>query len=80
MPTTASSWHHLYESGSFFNITGFSRESFEEMHDYLYDEEYRDAGRPRLLNNHDELGLILFHFGPSMKYSELFLLFGCIPT
>jgi hypothetical protein len=67
LPTTASSWRHLYEISH--NLTGFSSESLEEMHDYLYDneEEHRGAGRPRLLNNRDELGLILFYFGPSMK-------------
>jgi hypothetical protein len=80
LPTTASSWRHLHEISH--NLTGFSSEALEEMHDYLYDneEEHRGAGRPRLLNNRDELGLILFYFGPSMKYSKLCLLFGCTPT
>ena len=38
LPTNASPWRHLYENGdegSFLNLTGFSREAFEEMHDYL---------------------------------------------
>jgi hypothetical protein len=53
LPTTASPWRHLYENGdevSFLNLTGFSREAFEEMHQYLYEnvEERYGAGRPRL--------------------------------
>ena len=57
---------------------GFIREAFEEMHDYLYnnEQEHRDEGRLRLLNNRDELGLI-YYFCSSMKYSELCLLLGC---
>ena len=85
LPTTASPWRHLYENGdevSFLNLTGFSREAFEEMHQYLYEnvEEHYGAGRPRLLNTRDELGLILFYLGSPMKYSELCLIFGCTRT
>jgi len=85
LPTNASPWRHLYENGdegSFLNLTGFSREAFEEMHDYLYDNvDHRvGAGRPRLLNSRDELGLILFYLGSSMTLSELCLIFGCTPT
>ena len=52
------------------------------MHDYLYDNvDHRlGASRPRLLNNHDELGLILFYLGSSMTLSDLCLIFGCTPT
>jgi len=85
LPTTASPWRHLYENGdevSFLNLTGFSREAFEEMHQYLYEnvEERYSASRPRLVNTHDELGLILFYLGSTMKHSELCLIFGCTPT
>ena len=73
LPTSVSPWRHLYENGdngSFLNLTGFSRDAFEEMHDYLYEnvEDRTGAGRPRLLNNRDELGLILFYLGSSMKH------------
>ena len=70
MPTTASPWRHLHKNDSFLNLTGFSREAFEEMRDYLYDnkEKRRGEGGTRLLNNRDKLGLILFYFGSSMKY------------
>ena len=66
-----SPWRYLYENGdegSFLNLTGFSRQAFEEMHDYLYpnEPERHGAGRPRLLNSRDELGLILFYLGSSM--------------
>jgi len=52
------------------------------MHDYLYDnvDDRVGAGRPRLLNSRDELGLILFYLGSSMTLSELCLIFGCTPT
>ena len=85
LPTNASPWRHLYENGdegSFLNLTGFSREAFEEMHDYLYDNvDHRvGTGRPSLLNSRDELGLILFYLGSSMTLSELCLIFGCTPT
>ena len=50
--------------------------------DYLYRNEVvrHGAGRPRLLNSHDELGLILFYLVSSMKLSELCLIFGCTLT
>ena len=85
LPTTASSWRHLYENGdevSFLNLTGFSGEAFEDMHQYLHEnvEERYGAGRPRLLDTRDELGLILFYLGSTMKHSELCLIFGCTPT
>jgi len=48
---TASPWSHLYENGddgTFLNLTGLSREAFEEMHEYLYEnvEKHRGAGHP----------------------------------
>ena len=85
LPTSVSPWRHLYENGdngSFLNLTGFSRDAFEEMHEYLYEnvEDHTGAGRPALLNTRDELGLILFYLGSPTKHKELCLLFGCTPT
>ena len=65
LPTSVSPWRHLYENGddgSFLNLTGFNRDAFEEMYEYLYEivEDHTGAGHPRLLNTRDELGLILF--------------------
>ena len=40
LPTSVSPWHHLFENGengSFLNLTGFSREAFEKIHEYLYE-------------------------------------------
>ena len=37
-----SPWRQLYQNGDegcFLNLTGFSRETFEEVHDYLYTNE-----------------------------------------
>ena len=34
-----SPWRNLYDNGnvgSFLNLTGFSREAFEELHEYVY--------------------------------------------
>ena len=44
---------HLYQNcdeGYFINLTGFSGDTFEEMHDYLCPNELErhDSGRPRL--------------------------------
>ena len=80
-----SPWRNLYENGdegSFLNVTGFSREAFEEMHEYLYGDlpEHRGPGRPRLLNSRDELGIILTYLGSRMRLSELCLIFGCTPS
>ena len=48
-----SPWPHMYQNGDegyYINLTGFSREAFEEMHDYLYTNELERhcASRPRL--------------------------------
>ena len=76
LPPNRSPWRHLYENGddgSFLNLTGFSRAAFEEMHNFLYEDhnERHGAGRPRLLNTHDELGIILFYLGSCMTLNEL---------
>jgi len=44
---------NLYDNGdegSFLNLTGFSREEFEELHEYLYFgyQNHVGPGRPRL--------------------------------
>jgi hypothetical protein len=80
-----SPWRHLYDNGddgSFLNLTGFSREAFEELHEFLYlgHQNHRGHGRPRLLNTRDELGIILFYVGSKMRLSELCLIFGCTPA
>jgi hypothetical protein len=80
-----SPWRHLLENGdedSFLNLTGFSREAFDQMHDYLYGDhqDHVCVGRPRLLTTKDELGIILFYLGSKMRLSELCLIFGCTPT
>ena len=67
LPFNRSPLRHLYENGddgSFLNLTGLSREAFEEMHNFLCENhhERHGAGRPRLLNNHDKLGVILLCF------------------
>jgi hypothetical protein len=59
-----SPWRNLYENGdnqSFLNLTGFSREAFEEMHTYLYGNELDHLGpdRPRLLNSRDEKNVLM---------------------
>ena len=56
-----SPWGHHYDNGddgSVLNLTGLSREAFEELHEFLYfgHQNHRGHGRPRLLNTRDELG------------------------
>ena len=52
------------------------------MQEYFYEnvEDNRGAGRQRLFNTRDELGLILIYLGSSMKCSELCPFFGYTPT
>jgi len=61
---------------------GFSREAFEELHEYLCisHKNYRGHSRPRLLNTRDELDVILFYLGSKIWSSELCLIFGCTPS
>jgi hypothetical protein len=73
-----SPWKHLLENGeedSFLNLTGFSREAFDQMRDYLYGDhqDHLCGGRLRLLTTKDELGVILFKLGFKMRLSELCL-------
>ena len=71
----------LYENGdegSFLNLTGFSRASFHELHEYMYrDNELPRTCRPRLLNTE---GIIVFYLGSSMTISHLCLIFVCTPS
>jgi hypothetical protein len=82
----ASPWRNLLENGddqSFLNLTGFSREAFNALHEVLFDEneyEVEHVGRPRLMNTRDELGLLLFYCGSCMQLKNLCLLFGCSQT
>jgi len=81
-----SPWRHLYDNGdeasSFLNLTGFTREAFDEMHEFLHGDDHDriGPGRPRLLNTRDELGVILFYLGSKMRLSESCLIFGCTPS
>ena len=63
-----SPWRNINDNGdegSFLNLTGFSREAFEELHDYLYigHQNHVGPGHSRLLNARYILGIILFHLG-----------------
>jgi len=56
LPTNASPWRHLYENGdegSFLDLTRFSREAFEEMHDYLYDNVDHRVGAGHFYKNEE---------------------------
>ena len=54
----------------------------EEMHDYLYDNvDHRlGASRLRLLNSHDELGLIIVLSWFFNDFFDFRLIFGCMPA
>ena len=54
----------------------------EEKHDYIYDNVDHRLGtaRLRLLNSHDELGLILFYLASLMTFFDFRLIFGCTPA
>ena len=55
---------------------------FEKMHNFLFEDHYEHhgAGRPRLLDTHDELAFILFYLGSCMTLSELCHIFSYTPT
>jgi len=44
------------DEGSFLNLTGFSREAFEELHEVLYlgHQNHRGHGRPGLLDTRND--------------------------
>ena len=75
-PLNRSPWKQLYENGddgSFLNLTEVSREAFEEMHIFLYEDHHKrhGAGRPRSLTL--MMNLVLFYFTsiPYQCYSTL---------
>lgn len=79
-----SPWQLLWSRGddpSFVSLTGFNRETFEELHEDIFerdvdDEEIRGVGRPQKLNSIAKLGLILHFLNSSMKLKTLCQLFG----
>lgn len=81
-----SPWRRLLEYGdeeSFLNLTGFDHHAFEELHSLIFGDDREPEqlrGRPNLLTTRDELGLLLFYCGSTMKIKELCLLFGITPT
>ena len=85
LPTPDESpWQLLWSRGddpSFVSLTGFNRETFEELHEDIFerdvdDEEIRGVGRPQKLNSIAKLGLILHFLNSSMKLKTLCQLFG----
>ena len=69
---TFASFVRYGDEGSF--LSGFSRVSFDEMHENLYgDVHAQRTGLPRSLNSRGEIGLILFYLGSSMSLSEMLL-------
>jgi len=71
----------LVDDPSFVSLTGCNRETFEELHEDIFergvdDEEIGAVGRPQKLNSVAKLELILHFLNSSMKLKTLCQLFG----
>jgi DDE superfamily endonuclease len=81
-----SPWSRLYhfgDSGSFLQLTGFTRDAFRNLRIVLFgdhDNDGRRVGRPSSLDPNGELGLYLFFVGSTMGLKHLCLIFGVVPT
>jgi DDE superfamily endonuclease len=81
-----SPWTRLFQfgdSGSFLELTGFTREAFRDLKIALFgdrDNSGRRVGRPSSLDFNGELGLYLFFVGSNMRLKHLCLIFGIVPT
>ena len=80
-----SAWTHLYyhaDDGSFLNITGFNRASFNFLVTAVFPpgEEENGPGRPSIMDKKGKIGLVLYYLGSNMKYKFLSQLFGIVPS
>ena len=81
-----SAWAKLYHYGddnSFLNLTGFNRHSFNELRSAIFGHEdvpARKRGRPMLLDEPAQLGLLLYFLGSPMHYKHICQLFGIVPS
>lgn len=79
-----SPWMRLFNYGddpSFLELTGMTRNVFLTLENILFPvRRVNGRGRPRLLNNFGELGLILFYLNSTMKLKHLCSLFGITPS
>ena len=82
LPPRLSPWIRLYkhgDNGSFINMTGLSREAFEEIVRIVFpphDNGIAVTGHPSLLKPCDKLGLYLMYVNSRMDLKALCLLFG----
>jgi hypothetical protein len=81
-----SPWTRLFQfgdSGSFLELTGFTREAFRDLKIALFgdrDNSGRRVGCPSSLDFNGELGLYLLFVGSNMRLKHLCLIFGIVPT
>jgi len=81
-----ASWKFLYKNaddGSFLHITGFDRDTFEELKDACFeddDDDQRRRGRPPGLDNAGKLGLYLLWANSRMTLADLCLIFGVVES
>jgi hypothetical protein len=76
-----SPWSRLFENGddaSFTSVTGFNRQSFNELHGIIFGNaaNSEDFGRPTLMSTYGELGMILHFLNSSMKLKTICQIFG----
>jgi hypothetical protein len=79
-----TSWSRVYthaDNESFLLVTGMGRLSFNRLKRYIFQgEAYHGIGRPKLLDEVGQLGLILLYLNSSMRINDLCLLFGITPS
>jgi hypothetical protein len=63
-------------------VTGFSYEAFNELVSLVTEcyPERRRSGRQTMMTIEGETGLYLTYIGSQMKYKELALIFGVVPS
>ena len=75
-----SAWSILWKNGddlSFISLTGFDRQSFIELHDYIFENyNFNSTGRKSKLDTHAKLGLLLHFLNSTMKLKTLCQIFG----
>jgi len=76
---------HHGDENSFLEMTGFNRNTFSRLRSVIFGDpepvERRKRGRPPLLDESDQLGLILlFYRNSTLRVKHLCLLFGVTPS
>ena len=81
-----SAWNRLLNYGddqSFLEMTGFNRRTWMQLEDIIFpihEGIQTKRGRPPVLNDRGQLGLLIFFLGSTMTLSQLCMIFGVVPS